>query len=427
MSDELLDRFDIVGVDPRGVGAGQNVRCFASAAEQAPEAARLGDLFPVTKAEKQAYVTGAERYGRACSTTGMPLSGAMSTTEVARDHDVLRRAVGDRKLTYLGGSYGSVLGQYYANMFPDRFRAMVIDGVINAQSWVGNTRQILDERIDSSGGAFRTLTEILRRCDRAGETACAFAAGDPARNFATIARRLKAEPLVIGDRTITYANFIDQVHFTMIFPDADVRVTTYAAEVRAALDGDAAALQRRLAGAEPGDGAPYVNAYEAIFGVMCADGRFPARVAQWPAAVAVREKVAPYFGGGPLGWKDATCASSTWTARDEDRYTGPFNRRTAAPVLVVGSLWDPSTNYSGAVSTSRLLPNSRLLSSDNWGHTAYALSACATAAIDSYLLTGKAPARDTVCAAAPAPFAEPGPTFAERRGKQLPPIAPPFR
>jgi hypothetical protein len=77
MSDELLDRFDIVGVDPRGVGAGQNVRCFASAAEQAPEAARLGDLFPVAKAEQQAYVKGAERYGKACSTTGMPLSGAM--------------------------------------------------------------------------------------------------------------------------------------------------------------------------------------------------------------------------------------------------------------------------------------------------------------------------------------------------------------
>lgn len=83
----------------------------------------------------------------------------MSTTEVARDHDVLRRAVGDRKLTYLGGSYGSVLGQYYANMFPDRFRALAID----ACAWAGNTRQILDERINSSGGASKTLTEILRR------------------------------------------------------------------------------------------------------------------------------------------------------------------------------------------------------------------------------------------------------------------------
>ncbi|GAA3924008.1 alpha/beta hydrolase [Actinoplanes auranticolor] len=82
-------------------------------------------------------------------------------------------------------------------------------------------------------------------------------------------------------------------------------------------------------------------------------------------------------------------------------------------------------NYAGAVSTSRQMPNSRLLSSDNWGHTAYALSACATAAIDAYLLTGAPPARDTVCADAPEPFSGQEQTFAERRGKHLPPVARP--
>ncbi len=428
MSDELLDRFDIVGVDPRGIGSSRNVRCFASAEDQAPAAAGLDELFPVTRAEKRAYVKGAEQYGKACSTTGRPLTGAMSTTEVARDHDVLRRAVGDERLTYLGGSYGSVLGQYYANMFPDRFRALAIDGVINARAWVGNTRQILDERINSSGGASRTLTEILRRCDRAGEKSCPFAAGDPVRTFATITRKLKAKPLVIGDQTITYADFIRDVHLAMYWPTADARVTTFAAEIRAALDGDATALLRRLekpAVGGPGEDGPYENGYEAIFGVMCADGRFPAKAAHWPAAVAAREKAAPYFGGSALAWKDTTCASSTWTVRDEDAYTGPFDRRTAAPVLVVGSFWDPATNYAGAVSTSRQMPNSRLLSSDNWGHTAYALSACATAAIDAYLLTGKPPARDTACADAPEPFSGQGRTFAERRGKQLPPVTVP--
>jgi pimeloyl-ACP methyl ester carboxylesterase len=428
MSDELLDRFDIVGVDPRGIGASRNVRCFASTGDQAPAAARLDELFPVTRAEKRAYVQGAEQYGRACSTTGRPLTGAMSTTEVARDHEILRRAVGDEKLTYLGGSYGSVLGQYYANMFPDRFRALAIDGVIDARAWVGNTRQILDERINSSGGASRALTEILRQCDRAGETACPFAAGDPVRTFETITRRLKAKPLVIGDQTITYADFIRDVHLAMFFPTADEKVTTFAAETGAALAGDTTALLRRLrtsAARGSGDDDPYENGYEAIFGVICADGRFPARAAHWPAAVAAREKAAPYFGGSALGWKDTTCASSTWTVRDEDAYTGPFDRRTAAPVLVVGSFWDPSTNYAGAVSTSRRMPNSRLLSSNTRGHTAYALSACATTAIDAYLLTGKPPAGNTVCADAPEPFSGTGQTFAERRGKQLPPVTVP--
>ncbi|MBL7253458.1 alpha/beta hydrolase [Paractinoplanes lichenicola] len=412
MSDEVLDRFDIVGVDPRGIGLSANVRCFASAEQQAPVQRNLDVAFPVTRAEIRAYVEGSKQYGRACSTTGRPLSGAMSTTEVARDHEVMRRAVGDRKLTFLGLSYGSVLGQYYANMFPDRFRALVVDGVIDAQAWVGNPRQILDERINSSGGSARALTEILRRCDRAGPTACAFAGG----NFNTLARTLEAEPLAVGKYTVTYADFIYAVLEAMYLPTAAQEVPVLAAEMRDALHGDTAALLRRLEAAEAGtppDTRPYNNDLDAFYGVVCSDGRFPARTEQWPAAVAAREQVNPYFGAA-LGWKDSACASKTWTVRDEDRYTGPFNRRTAAPVLVVGSFWDPSTNYAGAVATSRRLPNSRLLSSTNFGHTAYGLGACATAATDHYLLTGKPPADGTVC------------TDAAVASKQLAPLAVPF-
>ncbi|WP_430785181.1 alpha/beta hydrolase [Actinoplanes sp. G11-F43] len=411
LSDELLDRFDIVGVDPRGIGTSSNVRCFATTEEQAPALAGLGELSPVTPAEIRAYVEASGQYGRACSTTGRPLSGSMSTTQVARDHDVLRRALGDDKLTFLGLSYGSVLGQYYANMFPDRFRALAIDGVLDARAWVGNDRQILDERIDSSGGAARALAEILRRCDRAGEQACAFAAGDPAGNFETITRKLRAEPVTVRDRTIGYADFIRDVHLAMTLPTAGDLVTTYAAEVWAAIHGDPTVQPWRPA-ASSAEG--YDNSVESVMGVMCADGRFPARAARWPAAVAARERRAPHFGAAAVVWKDSTCASGTWTVRDEDRYTGPFDRRTVTPVLVVGSYWDPSTNYAGAVSVSRLLPNARLVSSDNWGHGAYALGACATATIDAYLVTGDAPARDTVCADGLQPFTGERRAFAPR-------------
>ena len=84
-------------------------------------------------------------------------------------------------------------------MFPDRFRALVVDGVLDPTAWVGNTRQILDERLRSSDGAYRALIEILQRCDRAGEKFCVFAAGDPVRNFATIARELRAKPVELPD------------------------------------------------------------------------------------------------------------------------------------------------------------------------------------------------------------------------------------
>ena len=127
------------------------------------------------------------------------------------------------------------------------------------------------------------------------------------RGFEAITRRLKAKPLVIGDRTVSYADFISTVHSGMTLPTADVVVTTYAAEIRAALDGDTAALHRRLdaAAAGPVDEVPYDNSFDGLVGVMCTDGRFPTRAAQWKAAVAAREKAAPHFGGSAVAWKDS--------------------------------------------------------------------------------------------------------------------------
>jgi hypothetical protein len=98
-------------------------------------------------------------------------------------------------------------------------------------------------------------------------------------------------------------------------------------------------------------------------------------------------------------------------------------------VLVVGNFWDPATNYQGAVASSRLLPNSRLLSSNNWGHTAYGAGVCVTTAIDNYLLTGTPPAKGTVCTDTPQPFTEPLPgetARSARAGKQRPPVATPI-
>ncbi|MFG3708455.1 alpha/beta fold hydrolase [Micromonospora sp. NPDC047670] len=194
LGDEVLDRFDIVGVDPRGVGASQQVKCFPSVKEQTRAYAGLNVAFPWTKAEEKAYVASSQAVGKGCSTTGRPLTGAMSTAEVARDMDVLRRAVGDPKLTFLGFSYGSALGQYYANMFPDRVRALAIDGVLNADAWVGRgkTRSLSQEdRLRSAQGAYKALREILVRCDKAGAEVCPLAEGDPLASFELVAKRLR--------------------------------------------------------------------------------------------------------------------------------------------------------------------------------------------------------------------------------------------
>ncbi|GAA2559445.1 alpha/beta hydrolase [Winogradskya consettensis] len=449
LSPAVLAKFDIVGVDPRGIANSANIKCFKSVKDQT---AVLGDMnvaFPLGAAEEKKYVAAAKKFGKACSTTGKPLTGAASTAEVVRDMEVLRRAVGDKKLNYLGFSYGTAIGQYYANMFPDRFRAIVVDGVLDPEHWVGTTKtanQEQDERLRSADGAYKALREILKRCDAAGEKYCAFAAGDPVKNFDAIAAKLKKKPLVVEDEefgsfTITYADFVSGILGDLYDTGAGDWVTQDAQYIKTLLDSSSAAakatastaLAKRIkdARAKVGRDFPYDNGFETFATVDCTDALHPKDAGAWPGLMVKADKRAPYFGRA-WGWGTAQCARNTWTVRDEDAYTGPWNRRTAAPVLIVGTKWDPATNYDDAVSASKRLPNSRLLSNTNWGHTSYGSSACATGAIDNYLLKGTLPARGKVCQGAYQPFLEPLPDDSGEAARTLnavqsqrPPIAGP--
>jgi pimeloyl-ACP methyl ester carboxylesterase len=451
LSDKVLDRFDIVGVDPRGIAFSENIKCFKSTKDQTLALAGMNVAFPYGKSQEAAYIKSAKAVAKGCSTTGKKIAGAMSTAEVVRDMDVLRRAVGDKKLSFLGFSYGTAIGQYYANMFPDRMRAVVVDGVLNPVSWTGTKKtanQVQDDRLHSADGAYKALQEILKRCDKVGPDYCEFSGGDPVKNFDTIAERLKKAPLVVTEEdytfTITYADFIGATLGQLYSPYAGEGVTSIAAEVwgylTAPAGGTAAAAAKTAlvdrvkdarATKPQGRDFPYYNDLEAFSGVMCTDALHPKDANSWPAAVVKSDKRAKYFGRA-WAWGSAQCARNSWTVRDEDAYTGPFNRRTAAPVLVVGSFWDPATNYQEAVSSSKLLPNSRLLSSDNFGHTAYGTGACATVAIDNYLLKGTLPAKGTVCKADHQPFTEPlnpDPEKIEKKStmradqsKKLPPV-----
>ena len=447
LSDSLVQRFDLVGVDPRGIGASANITCFKSVKEQTAVLTGMNIAFPLGKAEENRYVKSAKAFGKACSTTGRTLAGGMSTAEVARDMELMRRAVGDKKLTYLGFSYGTALGQYYANLFPERFRALAVDGNIDPREWTGagkSGNKILDARMHSAEGAYKALSEIFKRCDAAGKEYCVFA-GNAAKNFATVTRKLRAEPVVITDEfgsfKVTYADFIGAVLGALYGVTAGEDAMALTAQIAAVQAGGpaaaqarAAVLQRIKAAKAIGYDFPYDNSFEAQSAVICTDGKHPRNAGSWPMATALRDLQAPYF-GRPWGWISVQCASDTWTVRDEDAYRGPFNKRTAKPVLIVGNYWDPATNYRASLSSSKLLPNSRLLSSNNWGHTAYGTGACATTAIDQYLLSGTLPAKGKVCTDSRQPFTTKLPPAAalsadaakvpSANGKQLPPVVAP--
>jgi pimeloyl-ACP methyl ester carboxylesterase len=438
---QLLARFDIVGFDPRGTNYSDNVRCWRTQDEQSTALSGMNVSFPWTSAEKTAYVKSAKAFGKACSTTGTPLSGSMSTAEVARDMDVLRRAVGDKQLTYLGFSYGTYLGQVYANMFPDRVRAVVIDGVIDPIAWAGtpaNNSIPQTVRLRSGEGAAKALHEVLVRCKTAGPGACTFAAtGDPLASYGRIVTGLKKAPLTFTDPdgnpvTISYADLVagllgllydpagsavisdvlSQISTLMQAPAAPgTPAAAKQAQARSSLPAfvkarkaDSAKAAAPKSGTSPfPTGFPYYNGAESFQSVLCTDGLNPADAGTWPAYADAADKKAPDF-GRVWTWASAPCASKTWTVHDEDAYSGPFTRRTVNPVLVVGNYWDPATNYDGAVKAASLLPNSRLISSDSWGHTAYGTSACVTTAVEDYLLTKKVPAKGLHCVGDVQPF-----------------------
>lgn len=465
LSQDLLAQFDIVGFDPRGTNFSDNVRCWPNFAAQ--EKALRGLMavpFPMTPAENSGYVSSSVKFGRACSTTGRPMSAHMSTAQVARDMDVLRRALGDRALTYLGFSYGTYLGQVYANMFPDRVRAVVIDGVLDPLSWVGTPGNLgipQTQRLRSGEGADKALREVLRRCRTAGPKYCMLAGeGNPQRIYEEITASLKQAPLEVRDPDtgevyfeITYAMLIGWLLGDLYSPDGSMMVDADLTMVwtmlqeestttqrRTAVSGLSARLARMTPAPSPNEAAlrqaaeragwafPYDNSPEAFQTVLCTDGLNPRFASDWPRYAANADRSAPGF--GPLWtWASSPCASSTWTVTDATSYRGPFTRATAKPVLVVGNLWDPATNYAGAVRAASLLPNSRLLSSDSWGHTAYGTSRCVTRAVDIYLLSSAVPRPGARCVGDSQPFTVPLDQGSHRRmapTQPLPPVVPPL-
>jgi pimeloyl-ACP methyl ester carboxylesterase len=359
----------------------------------------------------------------------------MSTANVARDMDRLRQAVGDQKLTYYGVSYGTFLGQTYANMFPNNFRALVIDGVLDPIAWTtgapGEQSLPFSSRLRSDIGARDTLAEFFRLCDAGGD-ACPLSSGAGAEaRYAALAERLRAGPIQIQDPSTgmvfpyNYSFFIGDTLGTLYnsfgWPDFALFLSFLETQASPAVLGHALAavrgtsaltrssdeLSRATTGYIVRRGFPhYPNFVEGFPAVACADSDNPDSYDAWVAAGAAADATYGYF-GRIWTWASSICAE--WPGADSDRYMGPFNRETGNPVLVVGAKWDPATRYQGAVTAHDLLPNSALLTVNSWGHTSLFTSACADAAIAAYLISVTMPASGAVCNQDLVPWVDFGP------------------
>jgi pimeloyl-ACP methyl ester carboxylesterase len=388
-------RFDIASWDPRGVGASTPVKCFASARDSNHflDGMVVGNSFPVGHAETARWIRRYRTFGRLCERRSGGLLRHVSTADTARDLDLLRRAVGDRGLSYYGFSYGTFLGATYANLFPGHVRALVLDSNLEPKAYVhpeikANGGRFLTtalrERSDQS--AARTLNAFLGLC---GEDTpdCAFSAGSPAATrakYAALLQRLRRPP---RSAKVTYAETVSTT---------DAYLGT-----KAAWPSLAELLQKLWMTGNAKLPTVPPRQLVGLSAILCSESPNP-RAAAFPSVARFA-----FRRSGPLGlsklWETLPCAS--WPATAADRYAGPWDRRTANPVLVTNNTIDPNTPYPGAVAMARELARARLLTVDGYGHGVLVnQSACATRYISHYLIEQKLPPKGAVCQQDQQPF-----------------------
>lgn len=380
---EILSRFDIIGFDPRGVNGSSEVRCIDNL-----DHVFAADFTPDNSTETRQLLAIAKEFDDGCEQHAPDLLPHLGTESVARDLDRIREAIGDETLSYVGFSYGTLIGAMYAQLFPTHVRALVLDGALDPA---------LDEQGLRAGQAvgFETaLNHFLADC--AKRKTCAFYnGGKPGAAFDALMKRIEAHPLpsirITDERlvgpTLAWSAVIGALYSKSAWP-------ALATTLAFAQAGDGALM---LLIADPLNGRDrnggYSNLVDANTAVNCLDFPAPRDPAAYAAFATKLTKTAPRF-GAILGWTDIDCAF--WPV-EPDRVPAPIHAPGAPPIVVVGSTGDPATPYQWAVSLAKELDSGILITRRGEGHTGYSDSTCVQKAVDQYLLTLARPKDGLTC------------------------------
>ena len=392
-------RFDVVSWDPRGTNASTPVRCFTSTRSEA----RFwkGVTIPTTPAASERYARKVAELARRCGKVTGWLLPHISTADTARDLDYLRRLVGEPELTYVGLSYGSYLGQTYANMFPGRVRAMLLDGIVDPVPYAKGA----EARVASqASGADALFNQLLSVCENAGPKRCALAGGRQTAAervnglFARVKRAPIPAPKARPPGALTYSDLlVSQFNFLRL-PETWPQD---AKDLAAAVGGDGSALLSMTRQLETPAGLMGAATSAAI---SCADASAQMGLRSWPRVIGRLSREDRLYGTLLGWWLWAPCAS--WPVRGQDNYRGPWNATTKNPILLIGNRYDPATPYINAVRSARRLGNAVLLTFNGYGHTSiHDPSACINRARVAYLVNLITPPKGTVCQADKTPFA----------------------
>ena len=374
---ELLQAFDIVGFDPRGVGRSTPVDCLT---DEQLDTFVAADPDPDTAAERTRSDKLLAEFGKGCVDKSGALAEHMSTVEAARDIDVLRAALGDGKLSYFGASYGTFLGATYADLFPDHVGRMVLDGALDPS--VTSLRLNLVQ----AKGFETALRAYVGACvDRGG---CFLGGSVQAgtQRIRALLDQIERRPLSANGRTLHEGNAVLGIWAPLynqnFWPTLDVAL-------RSAFGGDGSILLS-LSDSYVSRGADGYsnNSLEALYAVNCLDHDEAIPSGDVGQYVQRFEKVSPTF-GSIFAYSLSSCAE--WPIHT-GRVPEPIAAPGAPPILVIGTTRDPATPLEWAESLADQLDSGVLVRRDGDGHTGYlAGNKCVDGTVESYLVSGKVP------------------------------------
>ncbi|MFJ3904545.1 alpha/beta hydrolase [Streptomyces sp. NPDC090025] len=380
-------RYDIVGVDPRGVARSAPVECLTG---PRMDAYTQVDVTPDSPAEQTALSAAYKGFAAACEQHSGTVLPHVSTVESARDMDIVRAVLGDPKLTYVGASYGTFLGATYAELFPDRVGRLVLDGAVDPSLTAEELNRGQTAGFETAINAF--AADCVRKPDCPLGTR---SVPDALDNLKRFFRETDAKPVPTGEtrtlgESLATTGVIAAMYDESAWPQLREALTR-------AIDGEGSALLA-LADSyyerEP-DGT-YTNLMSANAAVNCLDlpPAFPGGAPDVEKAVPAFEKESPVFGRN-LAWAALNC---TYWPTPATGHPHRITAEGAAPIVVVGTTRDPATPYRWAQGLAGQLSSGTLLTYEGDGHTAYGRgSDCVDTAINTYLLDGTPPPNGKRC------------------------------
>ena len=376
----LHEHYDLVSWDPRGVAASEGIRCRGDKAIQASEDV---DATPDTPAEEKTYFQDAVDFGKGCEKAAGKLMAHVSTTDTARDMDLMRQVLGDTKMHYFGISYGTELGGVYAHLFPKNVGRLILDAVVDPSA------DSVGHALNQTRGFQRALDDYLKSTDQ-----------DPdqgSQKIAALLKQIDAKPLATSTgRKLTQTLALTGIVLPLYSKESWPTLTS---ALNSAEEGDGSELLALADGYNDRDSAGhYGTTTHSQRVISCLDDKQRPTPAQTQKLLPEFEKISPVFGDF-LGWDTAGWCHD-WPVAGQYE-TPEVSAPGAAPILVVGNTGDPATPYEGARKMVDELGKGVgvELTWKGEGHGAYGSgSDCVDSTVDAYLLKGTVPKDGKVCA-----------------------------